>query len=94
MFWDGIISSLNNQDYQIAGIRKQHRDFINQLKAKIKWYHLFRGKEIINRARNERTYGSYKRLYVNGIHTGHLTQLGLVSTFSLRILQLILHINI
>ena len=36
-FWDGIIGSLNNQDYEIAGIRKaNNRDFINQLKKKNK----------------------------------------------------------
>ena len=74
-FWDGIISSLNNQDYQFAGIRKaKHRDFINQLKAKNKMVSSvsWQGNKLTEQEMKEHME-AIKDYNVNGIHNGHLT---------------------
>lgn len=74
-FWDGIISSLNNQDYQVAGIRKaKHHDFINQLKAKNKMVSSvsWQGNKLTEQEMKEHME-AIKDYNVNGIHSGHLT---------------------
>ena len=74
-FWDGIISSLNNQDYQVAGIRKaRHRDFINQLKAKNKMVSSvsWQGNKLTEQEMKEHME-AIKDYNVNGIGSGHLT---------------------
>tara|TARA_B100001063_G_scaffold247268_1_gene291938 strand:+ start:3859 stop:4242 length:384 start_codon:yes stop_codon:yes gene_type:complete len=74
-FWDGIIGSLNNQDYEVAGIRKaNNRDFINQLKKKNKMTSSvsWQGNKLTEQEMKEHME-AIKDYNINGIGNGHLT---------------------